>query len=399
MTILPVTILDKFGCSLLMRTCENVYSSSNLDAFCLLVHYGSDVNYQCLRDGRTALHYAVNANSMQAIEFLLKHNASTEIKDNEGLNVYQYAMQSNCSIELIQAIKYVHNIKARALLNKIAALLPVILLFLIQALLGSRSAKWKCIFGVCILIFVFLSARFLDITKRRGILESSCFLWNHILIAIILSINWHLTKISNAFAIVYVVTCLLLGYTIRKLSLSDPGFLYSSKEDIRKILRDIIDLPKSPQEQPDYYFRNFRKTLCFACGLKRINRSFHCRACDMCVNRFDHHCYWLNKCIGQYNYSTFLQIVGIELIHYFCSSIVSVKAYNQISKSLKYWNLKKWPLMYSLFGSLLPLFIFTLITIQHMFQIYTMKTTQEIRFGRSNLQADFQKHLQYTNME
>jgi palmitoyltransferase len=35
----------------------------------------------------------------------------------------------------------------------------------------------------------------------------------------------------------------------------------------------------------------------------------HCRECDRCVSHFDHHCPWLNTCIGARNYATFITLI------------------------------------------------------------------------------------------
>ena len=41
------------------------------------------------------------------------------------------------------------------------------------------------------------------------------------------------------------------------------------------------------------------KSLCPECEVIRTPRSRHCYICKRCVDRFDHHCPWLNNCVGR----------------------------------------------------------------------------------------------------
>lgn len=57
---------------------------------------------------------------------------------------------------------------------------------------------------------------------------------------------------------------------------------------------------------------------CKTCKQTKPARSKHCSTCEACVLVCDHHCIWLNNCVGHYNYRWFLGFLfaNVQLLGY-----------------------------------------------------------------------------------
>ena len=86
---------------------------------------------------------------------------------------------------------------------------------------------------------------------------------------------------------------------------TDPGII--PRRQVFEAFGSIPEVLSSEGEDKRKY--------CKTCSIYRPARSSHCRACDNCVEVFDHHCVVLNTCIGKNNYKWFFGLlVGVTLL-------------------------------------------------------------------------------------
>ena len=64
---------------------------------------------------------------------------------------------------------------------------------------------------------------------------------------------------------------------------------------------------------------------CFGCQLWRPPHAGHCRHCEVCIERFDHHCFVLGACVGRHNllfFMLFLLAAGVSGVVLTSSSLI-----------------------------------------------------------------------------
>ena len=138
--------------------------------------------------------------------------------------------------------------------------------------------------------------------------ENTCYVLTNLLGSLFFIIN------NLVFSIIYFF-----------LICSDPGYI---KDDDK--IKDIESLLFKQKND----FKNF----CFKCSVIKADNLKHCSICNKCCNEFDHHCFWVNNCIGKNNYTAFIFLLYICLIDFsymILMSIYSLLIYYEIFFSKK----------------------------------------------------------------
>ncbi|XP_064617211.1 palmitoyltransferase ZDHHC3-like [Liolophura sinensis] len=115
-----------------------------------------------------------------------------------------------------------------------------------------------------------------------------------------------------ANAVVYNVVIFLAMAAHLRAVFSDPGIVPLPSTSL-----DFSDMHTGQRKQD----RSDGWTVCMKCETYRPPRAHHCRICRRCIRRMDHHCPWINNCVGEYNQRYFIQFlfyVGVASVYAVC---------------------------------------------------------------------------------
>ena len=102
---------------------------------------------------------------------------------------------------------------------------------------------------------------------------------------------------------------------------SDPGVIPQNKSFNKLIeIYNILNLKQNKLIIIRGY--QFKLKICNTCKIVRSPGISHCRKCNCCVEKFDHHCPWIGNCIGKNNYKYFICFLLFFNILIFNNSII-----------------------------------------------------------------------------
>ena len=242
----------------------------NLDIFDSFIKKQNFVN-QLDNQGYSALHLSVSSKSPRIAMKLLQNGANPSLVDKDGLTPLQLAIEKK-QYEIINILKNTEscqccNIKAPMKQEK-KSIKNIILIFFVQIISSIIFCWW---------IFpIFLNY------------------YNNLLFFVYIFL----------FFLFFLIYIILLN--------KNPGI--KPKKDL-EFLKRLIDDNKDLTRY------------CYKCFIRKTRHSKHCIICDNCYDKFDHHCFWINKCVAKKNYCWFFIFLFesvFYLIYIVCISIINL---------------------------------------------------------------------------
>ncbi|KAK4201901.1 putative palmitoyltransferase [Triangularia verruculosa] len=411
---IPVDVEDAYGHTGLMWSAYKGYPAC-VDVF---LRWGASV-HATDEQGFTALHWALVKGSAGCIQKLLEYGADRFAKTTTGktpsitakelntagawhkaLHECGYDEDANAIIPSWPGSSYLLQDR-RGFTTKFFFLWPFLLVWVTLhifagmpvyagipiGLIVAYSIQWV---GQQVIAYAPPDMRSFEKTPwMTGIFAASLF-W--------VGLNWLFTVFPTTtfgedgtylFNFLFAVTLGLTGFFYVRSMVDDPGFVPKMNGIAEQ--RAVIDELISQWKYDESHF-------CVTCMIRTPLRSKHCRRCQRCVAKHDHHCPWVYNCVGINNHRHFfmylinltLAIIFYDFLTYRYFNIVSPEASdecNLLAPSIcKVINTDAYTMLTAIWASLQLVWVSMLLSVQ-LIQLARAMTTYENMFGVNHASA------------
>ncbi|OCF34803.1 palmitoyltransferase AKR1 [Kwoniella heveanensis BCC8398] len=301
-------------------------------------------------DGHTALMWAAYQGDAISVDLLIRHGASVNVSDNAGMTPLHWAAVKGNKVSIRHLLEAGANLEAKEESGKTPRDMAEELKGLVPFERGLEEAGYSSLgvkrygklseqrttMAIFVLPTVVLGTIFktfdwfpiyislplavvefygMQLTVTHYLLRHKASEWkvsasNYFAAIIIASIIWVFwcwaTRLATgtpgyAFGnLAFFLAFAGCSWNLYRSIKADPGFVPKPINDseLKEALEELSDAGRLNGT-------NF----CIECMAKKPLRSKHCRTCDRCVARFDHHCPWVWNCVGYKNHRSFLLFV------------------------------------------------------------------------------------------
>lgn len=234
----------------------------------LLIAWSENMN-QTDNEGLTPLHLASAGKSYRIVRHLLMRGAKRGLKNNAGATALDLARKNGASEQLCEALQEPFCLSS----------------------INPIKAPLQPVKNTCFSFFIYILTSVLR-----------CVL---ILLFLVPNVN-------NYIGLVFIAFCVLNFVLFEIVSNIDPGY-----EKLNLNMRFM-----------DLYEKYNGDFVCAYCEVRRPSHIKHCQHCNKCVRKFDHHCPWINNCVGQNNHRIFFVFLLTTELDFLYSCVISSMIYS-----------------------------------------------------------------------
>ena len=242
-----------------------------------LVNLGADIECKD-NDNKTPLFYAVQSDNIRIVKYLVLSGANKNVKDNKNKMAINYTSD-----------KYIYDVLENKNIFRIA--------FKCETNYQSLKNHHRNILMIVLLILMIIIHSFIIFKYKKSNLINQYYK------NVSFSIEFSLLIMNIILEILGII--IYIFFQIKK-------SIYKNNT-INKISNNNNKFCIKENGIEYYEMFKYNENICVKCRRVKEMNTQHCIACDICIDNFDHHCFFLNSCIYQKN-KIYFKIFLVEIL-------------------------------------------------------------------------------------